>query len=144
MYHDVYDNMMSGLSLWEGASYFSPHIKKTTNKQKPQKLQNQRTDLQPVGVEGRAAGCFLGVVFSLFAPFFSFRCLFGSHPSPSIPCFCLCHINAIRAACRPHWHTFSLSVGLSFTRTHVRKHTDPPLARTPTQKGAVDKVRWAC
>lgn len=70
-------------------------------------------------------------LFSLYS-FLSLRCPLGSHPSPSIPLFCLFYINTIRLGRGPHWNTFSLSAGLSFTHTHVRKHTHT--------KEAVDKV----
>lgn len=60
--------------------------------------------------------------FSL-SSFLSLRCRLGSHPSPSIPLFCLFYINTIRAVHGPHWFTFSLSVGLPCTHTHVQTHT---------------------
>lgn len=61
-------------------------------------------------------------LFSLCS-FLSFRCPLGSHPSPSIPLFCLFYINTIRLGRGPHSFTFSPSVGLSFTHTHVWKQT---------------------
>lgn len=75
-------------------------------------------------------------LFSLCS-FLSLRCPLGSHPSPSIPPFCLFYINTIRLGRGPHWYTFPLSVGsctcmkkthtytqLVYTRTHRRLLTE--------------------
>lgn len=77
-------------------------------------------------------------LFSLYS-FLSLRCPLGSHPSPSIPLFCLFYINTIRLGRSPHWYTFSLSLGLPFTRTHVRKHTHTQLGHTHIQRTLLTK-----
>lgn len=130
-------SVLSGLSLREQLTlftkaYFYPSHTNTTNKErKPQSIEwgDRFTASQGQGSSGWMLSW--SALFSLYS-FLSLRCPLGSHPSPSIPLFCLFYINTIRPGRSPHWYTFSLSLGLPFTRRHVRKHTHT--ARTHVYK----------
>lgn len=113
---ELHDSIVNMIIRRQGSSlgkqlfiFFLGHKKQQqTHKKNKPKLQNKRKDLQP-GSRIIRLDAFLWSSFMCLLLFLSFRCLFGSHPSPSIPLFCLCHINTIR-----EWPADHTGIHLSF------------------------------
>ena len=143
--------VLSGLSLGERLSllttayFFPPSHKNTTNKKKTKKKTTQSIEWGDrfTASQGQgSSGWMLSWSGLFFLPsFLSLRCPLGSHPSPSIPLFCLFYINTISPGRRAHTHIHSLSLCwfVLHTYTCTKTHTYTARAHTDT-KGAVDRV----
>ena len=121
--------------------FFPPHTKtQQTKKKTTQSIEwgDRFTASQGQG----SSGWMLSWSGLFFLPsFLSLRCPLGSHPSPSIPLFCLFYINTISPGRRAHTHIHSLSLCwfVLHTYTCTKTHTYTARAHTDT-KGAVDRV----
>lgn len=104
------------LTLFTKAYFFPSDKKSTTNKTKKQDKKTQSIEWGDrfTASQGHGSSGWMLSWSGLFflSSFLSLRCPLGSHPSPSIPLFCLFYINTIRRGRGPQWYTFS--VGLSF------------------------------
>lgn len=117
---------------WVNDSHFSPKFISSPHTKTPQTRQNNKKNNKKTqsiewgdrftASQGQGSSGWMLSWSGLFflSSFLSLRCPLGSHPSPSIPLFCLFYINTIRLGRGPHWYTFS--VGLSFAHMYENTH----------------------